>query len=332
MEWSTKTQEYIVPELRIYKRHLFLKLPKYRYIFKIQSTILKAARDYLYSHGFIELVAPVIAPVTDPGVREAREFDLEYYEERAVLVTSAILYKLAGLKIHDKIFYLAHNIRREPINLRDFTTRLAEFRQIDIEIANIDRNELVSISEDFLIYIIKAVKKERREELEKLGRDLRVPRKPFKRIKFDDAVEIVSEKGYGLDSSGELSKDAERYISMLYKEPFWIIDFPAKIRGFYYKKKDQKYLLDMDLMYPEGFGEGASGGEREIDPIKVRERMMETGTDPRKYIWLFEILQDGLPQCSGIGFGLERLTRYITGVKDIIDTVLFPKAPGYLGL
>lgn len=327
-----KTLEYIVPELRIYKRHLLLKLPKYRYIFKIQSTILKAVRDYLYSHGFIELIAPVIAPVTDPGIREAREFDLGYYEEKAVLVTSAILYKLAGLKIHDKIFYLAHNIRREPIDLIDFTTRLTEFRQIDLEVAYIDRDKLMSISEDLLIHIIETVKRERSEELEKLGRDLVVPRKPFKRIKFDDAVELVCEEGYGLDSSGELSKDAEKYISMIHEEPFWIIDYPAKIRGFYYKKKDQKYLLDMDLMYPEGFGEGASGGEREVDPIRIRERMIETGTDPRKYIWLFEMLQDGLPPCSGIGFGLERLTRYITGVRDIIDTALFPKAPGYLGL
>ncbi len=323
---------HIVPELRIYKRHLFLKLPKYKSIFKIQSTILKAARDYLYDKGFIELVAPVIAPVTDPGIREAREFDLSYYSEKAVLVTSAILYKLTGLKIHDKIFFVAHNIRKEPIDLRDFTTRLAEFRQIDIEITHIDRDELMRVSEDFLIHVIERVKRERSEELEKLKRELKVPRRPFKRIRFDDAVELVSEDGYGLDSAGELSKEAERYISETHEEPFWIIDFPAKIRGFYYKKKDSEHLLDMDLMYPEGFGEGASGGEREVDPLKVRDRMLETGTDPRKYIWLFEILYEGLPPCSGIGFGLERLTRYITGVKEIIDVTLFPKAPGYLGL
>ncbi len=327
-----KTLEGIVPELKIYKRHLFLNSLIYKSIFKIQSTILKASRDFLYDKGFIELVAPVIAPVTDPGIREAREIETRFYGEKAVLVTSAILYKLAGLKIHDKIFYVAPNIRIEPISISDFSTRLSEFRQIDIEAAYTDREGLISLSEEFLIYIIDKVKKERKEELDMLSRDIKIPKRPFRRIRFDDAVEIASEEGYGLDSSGELSKEAEKYISMIHNEPFWIIDYPAKIRGFYYKKIDSEHLLDMDLIYPEGFGEAASGGEREIDPLKVRDRMLETGVDPRRYIWLFELLYDGLPPCSGIGFGLERLTRYITGIRDIIDATLFPKAPGYLGL
>ncbi|MHA1610008.1 MAG: asparagine synthetase A [Candidatus Njordarchaeales archaeon] len=331
MEWSAKTLEKIIPELRIYKRFLFLSSPVYRSTFRIQAVILKATRDFLYSKGFIELLAPVIAPVTDPGIREAREFSVEFYREKGVLVTSAILYKLAGLKIHDKIFYIATNVRKEPVKLSEFSSSLAEFRQIDIEVAHASREDVMRLSEDLLIYIIGRVKKECKEELESLGRELKIPHKPFRILTFEEALRISSEAGYGTDESGELSKQAEEYLSRIHKEPFWIIDYPPQVRGFYYRKEGDK-LRDMDLIYPGGFGEAASGGEREIDPLKVRERMLETGVDPRRYLWFFELLYSGIPKCAGIGFGVERLTRYITGLRDIIDAIPFPKAPGYLGI
>ena len=321
-----------LPEIRIFRRYRLLGSKYYRSIFRIQATILKAVRDFLYSRGFIELLAPVIAPVTDPGVRLAQEFAFDFYGERAVLVTSVILYKFAGLKIHDKVFFVAPNIRKEPERLFDFSRSLAEFRQIDIEVAYASLDEIISLSEDLIIYVLEEVKRRRKEELEYLGRELRIPTKPFKRLSYREAVEIIRAEGYELEETGELSAQAEEYLSRMHREPFWIIGYPPQSRGFYYKKKSDDELLDFDLIYPEGFGEGASGGERETDPWRARSRMLETGVDPRKYTWFLEMLTDGIPPCSGIGLGVERLTRYVTGVREIIDVIPFPKAPGYLGI
>lgn len=322
----------IPPEVRIYRRYRLLSSKYYRSIFHIQATILKAVRDFLYSRGFLELLAPVIAPVTDPGIRLAQEFEIDFYGKKAVLVTSVILYKFAGLRIHDKIFFIAPNIRREPERPPNFSRSLVEFRQIDIEVARASMGEIMSLSEDLIVYVLEEVKRERGEELEYLGRELRIPTKPFKRLKYRDAVEIIRRSSFELEETGELSSQAEEYLSRIHKEPFWIIGYPPQSRGFYYKKKNDDELLDFDLIYPEGFGEGASGGERETDPWRIRERMLETNVDPRKYVWFIEMLVDGIPPCSGIGFGVERLTRYITGVKEIIDAIPFPKAPGYLGV
>jgi len=321
-----------VPEVRIYKRHLFLKSRFYRTIALLQFKVLKKVRDFLYERGFIELQSPIIAPTSDPGLRMGSMAEASFYGEKAVFVSSAILYKFAGLLIADKIFYVAPNIRIEPLDFKDFGRTLAEFRQIDLEIAHADRGEIMELSEVMLVRLFEAIKKDAKEELEYLGRDLRVPHRPFKVIRFDEAVEIAKEAGYGVEVSGELSREAETYISKIHKEPIWIIDYPEHVRGFYYKEKDDGTLLDMDLIYPGGYGEAASGGQRETDPTKVRGRMLKTGVDPRKYLWFFELLYEGVPECSGIGFGLERLTRYISGVDSIIDAVLFPRAPGYLGI
>ena len=50
-------------------------------------------------------------------------------------------------------------------------------------------------------------------------------------------------------------------------DPFWIIDIPVNEREFYDREDpdNEGYLMDMDLIYPEGFGEAISGGEREFE-------------------------------------------------------------------
>ncbi|MGQ4892050.1 MAG: asparagine synthetase A [Candidatus Njordarchaeia archaeon] len=328
----TKTLDKFVPEIKIFKRHLFLKEKKYKALAFLQFKLLKIVRGFLYRRGFIELVSPIIAPISDPGLRMGNMMKFDFYGMEAVFVSSAILYKYAGLKISDRIFYFAPNVRVEPIDFWDFDRTLSEFRQIDLEMAKVKRKDVMRLSEEFLVQIIGSIKKTAEEELEIFSRELRVPHMPFKVVKFDEAVEIAKEAGYDLETSGELSKQAESYISKIHREPVWIIDYPSHVRGFYYRETDDGKLNDMDLLYPEGFGEAASGGEREVNPIKIRSRMLKTGVDPRKYLWFFELLYDGVPECAGIGFGFERLVRYIIGVQSIIDATLFPRAPGYVGI
>ena len=331
-EWITKTYKKIVPELKIYKRHLFLGTKFFKSLASIQFKTLKIVRDILYEKGFLELISPVVAPISDPGLRMGSMVEIHYYGEKAVLVSSAILYKLAALKVSDKVFFFAPNVREEPVDFVDFGRTLSEIRQIDIEVAKAKREDVIKLSEELLVKVIESVKKVAKEELEYFDRTLKTPHRPFKRIKFHDALEIAREAGFEPEESGELSREGETYISKLYDEPVWIIDYPSGVRGFYYREKGDGTLLDMDLLYPDGFGEAASGGEREVDPIKVRERMIKTGVDPRRFIWLFELLYEGVPECAGIGFGFERLIRFITGVQSIVDAVLFPKVPGYIGI
>ncbi len=89
-------------------------------------------------------------------------------------------------------------------------------------------------------------------------------------------------------------------------------------------------MRDFDLLYPEGFGEAISGGEREYLYEKVIERMKFKGEVLEDYGWYLNMLKEGVSPSAGFGIGVERLTRYICGLEKIWEAVPFPKVPGII--
>ncbi len=88
----------------------------------------------------------------------------------------------------------------------------------------------------------------------------------------------------------------------------------------------------MDLIYPEGYGEALSGGEREYQFEKIEKRIERKGIDPKVYEIYLQFARKGLCPSAGFRIGIERLTRYICGLQSIDETRLFAKLPGVLGL
>ena len=84
----------------------------------------------------------------------------------------------------------------------------------------------------------------------------------------------------------------------------------------------------MDLIYPEGYGEALSGGEREYEYERIKERILKKGQNLTHFKKYLELAKDDLPASAGFGIGIERLTRYICGLEKIEETSLFPKIPG----
>nr|NIQ07610.1 hypothetical protein [Candidatus Korarchaeota archaeon] len=119
-------------------------------------------------------------------------------------------------------------------------------------------------------------------------------------------------------------------LSAMHQKPLFVYDYPLIARGFYDREDPNRpgILRDFDMLYPEGFGEAISGGERENTYEGVLKRMKLTGEDPEKYGWYLQMLKEGVPFSVGFGIGVERLTRWICGLKTIWEAVPFPKVPG----
>ncbi len=304
-------------EIKDYGEHLssvFL-----RKALKIHSDTRKYMGDFLKEErGFIEIPPVIISAITDPLNHPTTKSQVEVYGYKYELTKSMIFHKQIALHTLDKIFAFSPNIRLEPEERKRTGRHLIEFTQIDVEQKGATREDVMNLAEDLVIYTISKLLEEDSDIIKNLNRKLTVPKKPFKKITYAKAFEK-----YGKDFETKLSEEAE--------EPFWLIDIPIMDREFYDREDPKRpgTLLDMDLIYPEGFGEASSGGEREYEIDQIYRRIAKKGQTPEQFKWYIEFAKEySLVPSAGFGIGIERFVRFITGAKNVKDVTLFPKAPG----
>ncbi len=290
---------------------------KLKNVLKVQSEVRKALSNFLREKDFVEISPVIISPITDPLNHPVLNPKIEFYGHYYELTKSMIFHKQMALLSHDKIFTFSPNIRMESIDKRNTGRHLVEFTQLDLEIKNATRDEIMKLGEKLIVFTLNYIKGSCEEELKVLDRDLEMPVAPFEQIEYLDAF-----NEYGGDFEDVLSKEKEK--------PFWIIDFPVSAREFYDREnpKNTGILVDMDMVYPEGHGEALSGGEREYEYEKVLMRMKKKGMNLSDFNRYLNIVKCGLPPSAGFGMGIERLTRFICGLDRIENTTLFPKIPG----
>lgn len=288
---------------------------------KVQGEILGQSRQFLRERGFTEILPVIISPITDPLTDFRVRGEIECYGLRYQITKSMIFHKQISLLSLPRIFCFSPNVRIEEAARQTTGKHLIEFVQLDLEMRGAGREDAIRLGEDLLAYVIGGVKAACGSELAALGRDLRVPEPPFERVTYEHAF-----RTYGADYEDRLSADV--------KAPVWLIDLPIDNREFYDRESSDRpgVLVDMDLIYPEGYGEALSGGEREYQADRIRKRIERKGIDPKVYEIYLQFAGKGLHPSAGFGIGMERLTRYICGRRRIEETRLFAKLPGVLGL
>jgi len=312
------------------RRYLTLRNAETVRVLKIQDEIVSEIRGFLKREGFVEILAPIIGPVTDPGIRGAKQVSIDYYGANFKIMSSMILYKQMMITSLPKIFALSPNIRLEPLETVKTRRHLTEFRQIDLEVANATYKDVMELGESMLCHVIMEIKQTCSKELEEQKRILKIPRRPFKKYTYKEALEILKNQGMRVEYGLEIPWDEEETLSKIHNEPCWITDYPVTARGFYYMEHEDNpaILKDFDLIYPEGFGEAISGGEREYRFDKVVEKMRRSGENISDYGGYLDMLRSGIPRSAGFGIGVERLTRFICGLENIWDAVPFPRVAG----
>jgi asparaginyl-tRNA synthetase len=286
---------------------------------------MQSVREFLCKKEFIEVRAPVIEPYSDPGIRGAEFFSIDISGKQHVIMSAFTLHKHIISSYLGKIFSFAPCLRYEQEESAKTGRHLIEFYQIEVESKDSSYKDAMKYAEELIAYVIKSVKEKYPEELAILERKLIIPAVPFKKIPHSEALKMAKELGFDIKDK-ELPWEAEKAISLQFSEPFFITDYPKGSRGFY-DKDGITTLLDFDMMYPEGFGEASSGGQREDDYEKALEKLKKID-DPKKYSCYLKELKKSPCKTAGFGIGLERLTRFICGLPHIEQACLFPKVPG----
>lgn len=307
--------------LTISDERRLLTSDKVRNAVRVQSHILGIARGFLTGRGFVEILPVVISPFTDPLTDHRVRGEIECYGYQYQITKSMIFHKQMALLGLPKVFCFSPNIRIEPAERRTSGRHLIEFVQLDLEVREASRDEVMSLAEDFFAHLFERLPKAAAAELAFFGREVHPPQRPFRRIGHDDAV-----RDYG--------KDFELGLSQNLREPAWIVDFPIDSREFYDREYPDRpnVLRDMDLVYPEGFGEALSGGEREHELELIEKRIVRKGIDLEAYRIYLDFARAGLPASAGFGIGMERLTRFVCGLAGVREARLFAKLPGTLSL
>jgi asparaginyl-tRNA synthetase len=287
---------------------------------------MRSIRRFLEKEGFLGILPPIVEAFTDPGIRGAKFFEVDYYGMPYKLMSAFTLHKPILATHLGKIFAFCPCARKEPEESRFTGRHLAQFWQVEVEIDEGSYEDAMRVLERLIQFVVREVKEKCEEELRLLGRDLKIPEVPFKRLTHKEAVDIAKKLGIEAYYDKELPWEAEKAISAKFSKPFFVVKYPRGSRGFY-DKDSGEFLLDFDLLLPEGFGEVSSGSEREYEYEKIREKISQMcGLD--EFDLYLRIVRKGVKPTAGFGLGLERLTRFVCGLDKIWDATPFPKIPG----
>ncbi|MEM4907389.1 MAG: aspartate--tRNA(Asn) ligase, partial [Desulfurococcaceae archaeon] len=251
-------------------------------------------------------------------------FEIQYFEYKAYLSQSPQLYKQILMTSIPRVYEITPYFRAEKFNT---TRHLNESWGIDVEQGFIDSEEdVMNTLEELVSYIIDYIRRNYEEELETIGVELKPVSKPFKRLKFVEAIEILRSEGFEVSENEDLSDAAEKKLGEIMKdkgyELYFITKFPWKSTGFYYmREEDGQYTRKFDLDY-RGL-EIASGGQREHRYDKLIEAMRDKGLNTNDFKFYLEAFKYGIPSHGGFGLGVERLLMQILGLNNIREATIF---------
>lgn len=324
------------------RRHLWLRSPRQVSILRVRNEIIQAIRDYMYDNGFILFDTPIFTPNACEGTSTL--FSTEYFDMgKAYLSQSGQLYAEAGAMALGKVYTLGPTFRAENSMTR---RHLTEFWMMEPEMAFYDIDDDMDLIEDFLENVVQRVLKNCRKELELLGRNvskLENVKKPFPRITYDEAIEILIKKDIPLirkTSNGEeqirpfpwgedFGAPHEEAIVEDFDKPVMVHRWPAEAKSFYMKRdpSNPKIALGVDVLAPEGFGEIIGGSQREDNFEELEKRIIEHQLPLEEFQWFLDLRRYGSVPHSGFGLGIERMVNWICNLENIREAIPFARRP-----
>ena len=316
---------------RLDYRWIDLRTDENQLMFKVQTCLVNAMRQFLIEENFIEIHTPkLIGAASESG---SDVFKVKYFDTDAYLAQSPQFYKqMAMASGFERIFEVGPVFRAEKSYTNKHTT---EFTGFDLEFSYIESYEdVMKMEEQLLVRGLTAVKEKYGDAIkEAFGVEVVVPTVPFPRIKLADLyAELEKEYGYTVpdEEKGDLTTDAERmteeWVKKKYGHEFlFVTDFSAEKRAFYHMRKDG-VPMGYDLIW-RGV-EITTGAQREhrYDILKAQADEKGLGEDVKFYLEFFKY---GCPPHGGFGIGIDRLTMLLLNLH-IKESMFLFRGPNRL--
>ncbi len=302
---------------RLDYRWIDLRTDKNQFLFKLQTAVTRALRDFALDRDFIEVHTPkLIGTASESG---SEVFEVDYFDGKAYLAQSPQFYKQMAMAAgFDRYFEVGPVFRAE----KSFTSKHAtEFTCFDIEFSYIKSFEdVMKFEEELLANMLAKVNDKYGEELKELyGMEIKVPTTPFPRVKLADLYKGLEEDfsfTVPEEEKGDLTTEAERlsyeWVKKHYDHEFlFITDYSKEKRAFYHMRDENGVPQGYDLVW-RGV-EITTGAQREhrYDVLKAQAEEKGLSNDVKFYLEFFKY---GCPPHGGFGLGIDRLTMLLTGL------------------
>ena len=335
------------PEVRYRQRYVDLVVnPKVKDVFVKRAKIIATMRQYFNEHGCLEVETPILQPI--PGGASARPFithhnalDIDFY----MRIATELYLKRLIVGGFDGVYEFGKNFRNEGMD----RTHNPEFTCMEIYIAYKDYRWMMEFTENMLERIALAVNGTTEVEID--GKTISF-KAPFRRLTMTDA--ILEKTGYDItgQSEAQLREACARlnvevddtmgkgklidaifgqYCEGDLVQPTFICDYPIEMSPLCKRHRDNQDLTERFELFVAG-KELCNAYSELNDPIDQLERfqeqmrLSERGDDEAMFIDMdfVRALEYGMPNCSGMGMGIDRLTMFMTGQTSIQDVLFFP--------
>ena len=311
-------------------RHLWLRSKRQHAILKVRHEIIKAVRDFFDSNDFTLCDSPIFTPNAAEGTSTL--FGTDYFGNTAYLAQTGQLYGEAVAMAVGRHYNFGPTFRAEKSKTR---RHLTEFWMVEPEIAYCEIDENMDWAERLILFIIERVLENRKNELDVLERDLgklEHIKAPFPRLSYTECVELLNKGGIDFTWGDDFGAPEETFIGEQFNQPVMVHRFPAAIKAFYMKRdpENEKVVLGMDVLAPEGFGEIIGGSERETEINLLEDRIKDEKLNQADYEWFLDLRRYGSVPHSGFGMGIERVVAWICNLPHVRETIPFPRTIGRL--
>ncbi|MCC8089636.1 MAG: lysine--tRNA ligase [Rikenellaceae bacterium] len=336
------------PEQRYRMRYVDLIVnPQVREVFLMRSKIINTMREFFNSKNYVEVETPILQPI--PGGATARPFithhnalDIPLY----LRIANELYLKKLIVGGFDGVYEFAKDFRNEGMD----RTHNPEFTVMEIYVAYKDYIWMMDFVEEMIERVALALHGTTKFTVGEHEIDFK---RPFRRITMTEAIKERT----GFDITGRSEDEIRKACRDLNVEiddtmgkgklidaifgqycedhliqPTFVTDYPIEMSPLCKRHRDNPELTERFELFVTG-KELCNAYSELNDPIDQLDRfqeqlkLTEKGDDEAMFIDMdfVRALEYGMPTCSGMGIGIDRLTMFMTNQSSIQDVLFFPQ-------
>jgi len=336
------------PETRYRQRYADLAVnPEVRRIFRTRAAVLRALREFLDGHGFLEVETPILQPIY--GGAAAKPFVTHHnqlHQDLYLRISFELYLKRLTVGGFERVYEIGRDFRNEGVSFK----HNPEFTQLEFYWAYADYLQVMELTEQMIASVCDRVIGRRTLTYQGHEIDFNIPWRRLEMrqglletagidISQHPTAESLAAEMYargmhpkpGATRGKLIDQLLSDYLEPMLIQPTFLYNYPRDISPLAKSLPGDPQTVERFEGYVAGF-ELCNAFTELNDPLDQEARFLEMGRDyaaedeerhPMDEDYL-QAMRYGMPPQGGFGMGVDRLTMLLTDSHSIREVILFP--------